>query len=356
MKRKIIPLFFMVLISLGGILSLKTISNYNSYLELNAAMVESNIQPYEENNYLVKDETLEDMKNKITSKAKDFSQKYEEEIDLAEENEQKVQEIVKSEKEIDEKLVETKDVYNADTSTKITALKEETNSMLKQAVSYNSKEEEEIEILEEELETVQPEEELDESLKEYTKVKEINKDVNSIQKEAADRIEEEELEAKKEKEEEAKKEQQEQEELEAQQNATQQNDAPTQSAPPASAPSSSSGNFDRGYAQGVFDAINVYRTSLGLPAYSYNSSMQSCVDSEASAYAANGNPHNYVCQPISGENAGITVSGYYSPAGMVDLWKMDQPHNRPMVSTSNTQAAVSAYKANGMIYIEACFW
>ncbi len=354
MKRKIIPLIFMVLILLGGILSLKAINNYNSYLKLNAAMVESNIQPYEEKNYLVKDETLEDMENKITSKAKDFSQKYEQEIDLAEENEQKVQEIVKSEKAIDEKLIETKDVYNDDTSVKIITLKDETDSMLKQAVSYNSKEEEKIETLEEELERVQPDEELDKSLQEYTKVKEINKDVNSIQKEAVERKEAEELEEEKEKEE-AKKEQQEHEELEAQQNATEQNDVPTQSAPPASAPSSS-GNFDRGYAQGVFDAINVYRSSLGLPAYSYNTSMQSCVDSEVSAYAANGNPHNYVCQPISGENAGITVAGYYSPAGMVDLWKMDQPHNRPMVSTSNTQAAVSAYKANGMIYIEACFW
>lgn len=108
-------------------------------------------------------------------------------------------------------------------------------------------------------------------------------------------------------------------------------------------------NFNRGEASRLAAAINSYRTGLGLKAYTYNSGLQSCVDSEAKAYAETQNPHNWVCTSAANENASLAPVGSDLIALSMNFFKNDPPHEEPM-SGNYSSFAVSVYAKGGMNY------
>ncbi len=109
------------------------------------------------------------------------------------------------------------------------------------------------------------------------------------------------------------------------------------------------GNFNRADGQNIFNAINDYRSSLGLTPYTYNSGMQSCVDNESIAYANTQNPHNWVCS-VANENASIAPVGSDIVSISMGFFISDPPHE-VVLSGNYTSAAVSIYESGGMSYI-----
>lgn len=349
LMKPIMTISCMVLIILligGGIL----VNHHSRFVTLNAAMEEVYISPYDPNNLLVKNQTLDDMKHKIVDHIQEFDTWYEQNIGLEEENVTKKEELLKSDKKEEEKLDEAKQIYLADLIVKNTSLKEKIAELIKTKVDYNSSEKKIVNSVNEEYNQVAQDTELKIALDNYERLVSFKKILNNNIQTAKDRIKKE-KEAKekkaKEKEEKEKKEAEEKAEEEAKSNNSSSSNSNS---------SSASGNFDRSYATSIYNAINSYRSSLGLAPYSYNSGKQSCVDTEAKAYASNKNPHNYLCQPIAAENAAYTYDNYSSPSDIVNAWKQDEPHHRPLKSTSYTSVAISAYRSGSYIYIEACFW
>lgn len=100
----------------------------------------------------------------------------------------------------------------------------------------------------------------------------------------------------------------------------------------------------------MFNQTNEYRKSKGLKPYTYNYAKQSCVDTEAKAYAANGNPHNWLCKSAANENAGIaSVSSNYVKIAM-DFFKSDPPHEA-VLSGNYSSVAISFVPSNGRMHM-----
>lgn len=106
----------------------------------------------------------------------------------------------------------------------------------------------------------------------------------------------------------------------------------------------------RDSAMRMFRETNEYRASKGLRPYKYNYKMQSCVFKEANAYARNKNPHNWACQPIANENAGLASakSDYVKLA--MDFFKTDPPHEQVLLGNHNS-VAIAIVTKDGMNYM-----
>ncbi|WP_423363441.1 CAP domain-containing protein [Mycoplasma sp. P36-A1] len=103
-------------------------------------------------------------------------------------------------------------------------------------------------------------------------------------------------------------------------------------------------------AMRMFKLTNQYRASLGLKAYTYNYSMQSCVFKEAAAYASNKNPHNWLCSAAANENAGLSseTSDYVQVA--MDFFISDPPHEA-VLSGNYKSVAIAIVNKDGMNYM-----
>lgn len=100
----------------------------------------------------------------------------------------------------------------------------------------------------------------------------------------------------------------------------------------------------------MFNQTNEYRKSKGLTPYTYNYAKQSCVDKEAKAYAANGNPHNWLCKSAVNENAGIAgVNSNYVNIAM-NFFKSDPPHEA-VLSGNYKSVAISIVQSKGKMHM-----
>lgn len=100
----------------------------------------------------------------------------------------------------------------------------------------------------------------------------------------------------------------------------------------------------------MFNETNAYRISLGLTPYTYNYEQQACVTAEAAAYAANKNPHNWVCSAAANENASLGgVNSDYVAVSM-NFFKTDPPHEA-VLSGQYRSVAIAMVLSNGTYYI-----
>lgn len=108
--------------------------------------------------------------------------------------------------------------------------------------------------------------------------------------------------------------------------------------------------YDRAGALRMFEQINAHRRASGLKPYRYAEGRQSCVDTEARAYANTRKPHNWLCKAAANENAGLssTSSNYVKIA--MDFFITDPPHHRVLIG-GYSSAAVSIVFKGGMAYM-----
>ena len=102
-------------------------------------------------------------------------------------------------------------------------------------------------------------------------------------------------------------------------------------------------------AMQMFKETNDYRKSLGLKPYKYNYNKQACVFKEATAYANNKNPHNWLC-PCANENASLaSVNSDYVAIAM-KFFKSDPPHEA-VLSGNYDSVAIAFVEKGGMVYM-----
>ncbi len=331
-----VEVLFIVLTVL--ILCLKLINNQYHFLQLNATMEKYNIQPYEKNNYFVKNETLKNMKYKIIDNTSDFIKWYDQNIHLSEVNSKTKNEIIKSKDK--NKLEQLEKLYIKDIKEKNEVVKNDVLDILNKKLEYSNKELKTINDLKSKANNLKFNT-LKEGIDVYYNLSDIKKEAqknydnskNRIQKEKEQRQREEEL----------KRQQEEQQ----QQNSSNEDKSDNDNSSASSLPKD--GNYNRALAQELFNAINAYRTSLGLTPYTYNSSKQSCVDQESKAYANTQNPHNWVCD-VANENASIAAIGSDAVSISMEFFVNDPPHEE-VLSGNYTSCAVSIYESNGMYYM-----
>ncbi len=114
---------------------------------------------------------------------------------------------------------------------------------------------------------------------------------------------------------------------------------------------STSGNSYASGAMDLFNILNNHRVSKGLPAFTYNSAQQSCVDIEANSYANNKNPHNWLCKTLTSEGASLASvnSDYIQIAG--NFLTTHGSHEADVVNPNYTSAACSAVQRDNMVYM-----
>lgn len=114
--------------------------------------------------------------------------------------------------------------------------------------------------------------------------------------------------------------------------------------------SANGGQYDRAGALRMFAQINTHRRANGLLPYRYAEGRQSCVDTEARAYANTRKPHNWLCKAAANENAGLaSINSNYVKVAM-DFFINDPPHHRVLIG-NYTSAAVSIVFKGGMAYM-----
>ena len=112
---------------------------------------------------------------------------------------------------------------------------------------------------------------------------------------------------------------------------------------------SGSGSGSADATQACVDAINQYRASIGRPPYTRWTSAESCVDGQAQADSASGNPHSAFQQ--CGEFAQDECPGWPGPPGtmitqcLAQMWAEGPGggHYDNMSSTQYTQVSCGFY-------------
>ncbi|MFV0498809.1 MAG: hypothetical protein ACK5NF_02090 [Bacilli bacterium] len=101
----------------------------------------------------------------------------------------------------------------------------------------------------------------------------------------------------------------------------------------------------------LFNILNKHRIANGLNPFKYNSSQQSCVDTEANSYANNKNPHNWLCKSLTSEGASLAGinSNYIQIAG--NFLTTNASHEADVINPNYTSAACSAVSRDGMVYM-----
>lgn len=123
------------------------------------------------------------------------------------------------------------------------------------------------------------------------------------------------------------------------------------------------------FANEVFNLINEYRTSNGLPAYSTNNIIQSVADQRANdmavmGYASHKRPDGNTADSLwISENYGIVAGGEnvfggtygFMPKAVVDSWIASPGHERLFVADYNRYMAIGVRYAQGQVFVSANF-
>lgn len=356
-KKIIILVIVLVLFIIGAFLGVHYYNNYKEYSKLNYVMSDLKLGAYEENNYTVRDKTLYNMEQEIHGGMTEYVKKYNEEFSENPNIEKDIEEIVNSSTIAPpDKYTGVKNVVEEDLAVKVSDKEEElldrVDELEEIADSLEDIPEEEIEKYDsmvEEYNNLAGDESLDALYSDYAtldniegEIAELEADIKIIEKEekAAKKAEKKEEKAKEEEEEDAK------DEADSQDDNTDSLETSTSTDLP------NDGNYNRSIGQALFNSVNAYRSSIGLPPYAYNSSMQACVDSESQAYAVTQNPHNWLCS-VSNENASLAPIGSDAVKISMDFFTTDPPHEA-VLSGNYTSATTSIYESNGMYYMILC--
>lgn len=108
------------------------------------------------------------------------------------------------------------------------------------------------------------------------------------------------------------------------------------------------------YASGskeLFDILNAHRISKGLPAFTYRSDQQACVDMETVAYAQNKNPHNWLCKSLTSEGSSLASSSsdYIGIAGR--FLTTHASHEADVINPRYTGSVCSVVNKGSMNYM-----
>lgn len=340
-KLLYVTIIGVLLVIVGGF---SLITNYSNFKELNDERSSLGINRYEDNNVLVRDKTLENMKKDIDGRLKEFFQKYIELLNPSKENIQKIEAIYNDVKiKNAEKKEQITKIVKGDFIEALKTKEKEVDSLLiSEEIKYSASEKKLIDEAKKKFNMLKKDK--DQSLKmlvkNYTETLKIKNDINSVKKSAEKRIAKEKKAAAK------KAEQEEKAKEEEEKNSQNQK---TGSGGYSSPKPQVEGNYDRASASALAAAINNYRQSLGLSPYAINASQQSCTDREAKAYADTQNPHNWVCKAANNENASYTGIGTDMVGVTMNFFVNDPPHEAPM-SGNYSSIAVSVYQSNGMNY------
>ncbi len=108
------------------------------------------------------------------------------------------------------------------------------------------------------------------------------------------------------------------------------------------------------YASGskeLFDILSAHRVSKGLPAFTYRSDQQACVDMETVAYAQNKNPHNWLCKTLTSEGSSLASSSsdYIGIAG--NFLTSHDSHEADVINPRYTGCVCSVVNKDSMNYM-----
>lgn len=342
LSKKVILSTIPVLVIVIFVLSYETnhyYANYKAYEMLNDVRGEVQLKNYPDNNYLVKNQTIQNMESSIFNKLDSLHTQYVKTVEGTEIDKQ-IKSIKEDKKTNNyEKYTKLKSTVRKDLENNISKIKTNINNFNIEEHDLTSSEETQYEKLLAGNKNIKVEkEELASNLyNDYQEVVKVENKMKQLKVNINEREEAEEQEA----EEQAKKEAQKEKEEEAA--------AKTLDFSNLSSDLRVEGNFDRAIGDSMFSAINAYRSSLGLAPYSYNSSMQSCVDQEAQAYGNTQNPHNWVC-PVANENASNAPVGSDAVSISMNFFMTDPPHEA-VLSGNYSSVAVSSYVQGGTNYI-----
>lgn len=353
-NKKITITIFVIMIFIITILISYLQMNHNKFEALNKIRPDLYLKEYDSNNIFIKNQTLKEMQNDIEDQFEHLKKEYIKQFNPSQDIITKIEKIANNTKlSIEEKEKQIIDILKSDLESNIKKLSDDYNNIINKDINYSDEENSQLKTLNDKYKELIKEKKslnLEDMYNKYNNIYNNNMKIKQLQSKANKRIK-----AEKAKLEQLAKEQlaEEQKQKEEQkENAKSSNDDSNSSANSdsnnSSDSSSSDGPYNRALAMSLFNAINAYRTSLGLPKYSY-SSRQSCVDREAKAYADTNNPHNWVCTSAANENASYTAIGSDMVGITMDFFKNDPPHEAPM-SGNYSSMAVSVYQKNNMNY------
>lgn len=348
-NKKLVILNIIVYVILIVVIIVTFMFNHSRFVVLNKALEQVGMSKYEENNTFVKSKTIEDMTDVLVEDVEvmvdDFVKKTNnndviEDIKVIAKNKDNLNEFEQVVK-IETLLVDNLNEKNEQAIGKL-------DSQIKEIKSMNDAEKKVLDEINNKIKLLTTETKIDyfEIAKVYDDINVVNSDVNTLNKNVDTRIEKEKKEKEKKEKEKQEKEKKEAEEKRIKEEA-EKSKKKSKSGGYSSTKSDSvmSGNFDRGIAMGIFNATNDYRSSLGLNPYIYSGEKQTCVDAEASAYASNKNPHNWVCD-VSNENASYVGVNQNVVKISMDFFISDPPHEA-VLSGDYDSAAVSCAVSGG---------
>ncbi len=330
-KKIIIPI--LILLILLGTASIYFVPNYKAYEHLNEVRDKVNLSTYKEKNFIVRDLTLSNMQEEIDMQISNYIKEYAKFFNKDETFNEQVYSILNSDEVQQNKYNSLTKYIDGDLKSEVTKKITQLREYDLTDVTFNKQEEDQYnEIIKEINSIIVNNSTIKENLNNYNTLYDLETELTALKEGSLKRVE---LEKK------------EEEDIKSDEKDTNPNN--TLSTKMQNEEPAYEGNFNRVDGQNIFNAINEYRSSLGLTPYTYNSGMQSCVDNESMAYANTQNPHNWVC-PVANENASLAPVGSDVVGISMGFFISDPPHEI-VLSGNYTSAAISIYESGGMSYI-----